>query len=408
MTGDEINPRIEMAPIVSIDLDLNDEGSIMIPLVKASSRSDTSSTDDDVDVDMNMNVIVDKNGITKVQSMIPAGGQTKTTITTNKANDVIIWRIERDDVKSVLLDILSYQVKVIVASLSDDNKEVHKDLSFSTSTQCMRFANALHEMKNSTSPSKTTNGNSSGSINDIDKANYNDKDDSDSFRLPILPDWVHTGRKEGSNWGNKLRVLEWEDDDNTTYRNKNGWKGNDLVHDKDSPVRVLDYYVKYGSGIQNNNNNIDNNNNNDPENPETPEEEEQETKSTRTPHCSRGGVGTTLTGVVHFTKRAESHQGYCHGGSMCSVLDDVIGWVGFLVTGECVPWSGFTVQVNSKLQRPVHVDSILLVQAKIINIEQRKVSIEAVILDPKDDENNAIHATGTGLVVINRGILPEE
>jgi acyl-coenzyme A thioesterase PaaI-like protein len=396
VTGGE-SKSIDMA----LDLDLNeDEGSIMIPLVKEASRSGSTDVDVDVDVDMNMNVIVDKNGITKVQSMIP---RQQITIT-NKANDVIIWRIERCDVKSVLLDILSYQVKVIVASSDDNDKEVHNDLSFSTSAQCMRFSNALHETKNKACSSKM-NG-SSDSTNDRDKANGNkdeDKDDDSSFRLPLLPDWVQPGRKEGSNWGNKLRVLEWEDD--KTYRNKHGWKGNDLVHDKNSPVRVLDYYVKYGQGILNNS--IDNNNNNDPADPETPEEQEQETKSTRTPHCSRGGVGTTLTGVVHFTKKAESHQGYCHGGSMCSVLDDVIGWVGFLVTGECVPWSGFTVQVNSKLQRPVHVDSILLVQAKIINIERRKVSIEAVILDPKNEENNAIHATGTGLVVINRGILPE-
>ena len=92
---------------------------------------------------------------------------------------------------------------------------------------------------------------------------------------------------------------------------------------------------------------------------------------------------------------------------MCSVMDDVIGWVGFLVTGECRPWSGFTVQVNSKLQRPVHVDSVLLVQAKITHIERRKVSIEAVILDPKE-EQNAVHATASGLVVVNRGVLTEE
>jgi hypothetical protein len=31
----------------------------------------------------------------------------------------------------------------------------------------------------------------------------------------------------------------------------------------------------------------------------------------------KGGVGTVLTGIVHFTEKAESHQGLCHGGSMC-------------------------------------------------------------------------------------------
>ena len=29
---------------------------------------------------------------------------------------------------------------------------------------------------------------------------------------------------------------------------------------------------------------------------------------------ARGGVDTTLTGIAHFTKRAESHKGFCHGG----------------------------------------------------------------------------------------------
>lgn len=228
---------------------------------------------------------------------------------------------------------------------------------------------------------------------------FDKEKDEDGYPSFLLPHWVTTGRKEGSTWGEKLQVLEWQDDDDGLYRRKNGWKGNDLVHDKDSPVRVLDYYVKYGS------NNIINNHDEERNYTDLESPEVQDTNSKRK-HYSRGGVDTTLTGIVHFTKRAESHQGYCHGGSMCSVLDDVIGWVGFLVTGKCIPWSGFTVQVNSKLQRPVLVDSILLVQAKIIHIERRKVSIEAIILDPKVE--NAIHATGTGLVVINKGILPQE
>jgi acyl-coenzyme A thioesterase PaaI-like protein len=213
---------------------------------------------------------------------------------------------------------------------------------------------------------------------------------------PSLPDWVRVGKTGESSWGETLEVLEWQDDGGE-YRSKNGWKGRDLVHDKQSPVRVLEYYVKYGPGITH----ADENNHKNDNNPESK-------PAIKYKNFVRGGIDTTLTGIVHFTKRAESHQGYCHGGSMCSIMDDVIGWVGFLVTGECHPWSGFTVQVNSKLQRPVHVDSILLVQAKITNIERRKVSIEAVIKDPKDENDNCVHATASGLVVVNRGILTEE
>ena len=221
--------------------------------------------------------------------------------------------------------------------------------------------------------------------------NMASSDDGESISLP---DWAREGKTQGSSWGEPLQVLEWQDDGGH-YRNNNGWKGRDLIHDRNSAVRVVEYFVKYGPGITH------------PE--ESSSKGTTDTKPTiRYKNFVKGGVGTTLTGIVHFTKRAESHKGYCHGGSMCSIMDDVIGWVGFLVTGECLPWSGFTVQINSKLQRPVHVDSILLVQAEITKVERRKVSIEAVIKDPKDPNDKCIHATAEGLVVVNRGVLSEE
>jgi acyl-coenzyme A thioesterase PaaI-like protein len=151
-----------------------------------------------------------------------------------------------------------------------------------------------------------------------------------------------------------------------------------LVHDLHAPVRVLDYYVKYGSG---------------------------EGLSTTTTTTQKGGLGTTLTGVVHFTRRAESHAGYCHGGSMCSVMDDIIGWCAFFITGKCQPWSGYTVQVNTRLQKPIPVQSYLLVQATISNMERRKVSIQAKLIDPLDETMDAVHATAEGLVILNHGVL---
>ena len=75
------------------------------------------------------------------------------------------------------------------------------------------------------------------------------------------------------------------------------------------------------------------------------------------------------------------------------------------VTGSCHPWSGFTVQVNTSLRRPINVGTFLLAKATIVRIERRKVSIEAVIMDPRDDED-VIHAEGSGLVVMNKGLLP--
>ena len=100
-------------------------------------------------------------------------------------------------------------------------------------------------------------------------------------------------------WGERLIIPEWEDQ---FYRKDKGWVGRDLVHDPDAPVRIKHYYVNYGPG--------------------------------------GGGIGTTLTGICFFSQAAESHQGYCHGGSFCSLMDDVVGWVSFCVTGKIQPWTG--------------------------------------------------------------------
>lgn len=90
---------------------------------------------------------------------------------------------------------------------------------------------------------------------------------------------------------------------------------------------------------------------------------------------------------------------------MTSLLDDVIGWCSFCVTGTVKPWSGFTVQVNTNLKRPICVNSWLLIEAVVTKIERRKVYIDAKLIDPAD---NNVHAAGSGLVVLNRGVLPND
>lgn len=223
--------------------------------------------------------------------------------------------------------------------------------------------------------------------------------------MPLLPEWVD---RDQSSWGDILNVDEWKEEVDTKgggmsdhlHRQKQGWQGRDLLHDVHAPVRITQYFVKYGHDQP-------------------------------LPGLERGGVGTILTGVVHFTRRAESHAGFCHGGSMTSVMDDVIGWNAFLATGVCRPWTGYTVQVNTSLKRPIPVNTILLVQAKIVKIVRRKVSIEAIIYDPGAQQHeqghsesveqqqqqvgkfdsilpSSIHATAEGLVVMNRGVFPEE
>lgn len=181
-------------------------------------------------------------------------------------------------------------------------------------------------------------------------------------------------------WGERLSLPEWDadekisleehDDDNQNdflcsdrgYRQNNGWTGTDLCHSSTSPVRISHYAIQYK----------DNN----------------------------GGVGTTLTGVAHFTPNAESHSGYCHGGSMTSVMDDVIGWTAFHVTGKCIPWSGFTAQVNVSLRRPIPVGSYLKVVGEITKVEGRKVWISSCIVCGNDDDQ--VYCTAEGLVILKK------
>eukprot|EP00815_Leptocylindrus_aporus_P007065 CAMPEP_0116069250 /NCGR_PEP_ID=MMETSP0322-20121206/12172_1 /TAXON_ID=163516 /ORGANISM="Leptocylindrus danicus var. apora, Strain B651" /LENGTH=215 /DNA_ID=CAMNT_0003556571 /DNA_START=92 /DNA_END=739 /DNA_ORIENTATION=+ len=179
-----------------------------------------------------------------------------------------------------------------------------------------------------------------------------------------LPDWTSDfGRSK-----EKLIVGEWDDDedsyDSTEYRRKGGWKGTDFMHSKNSAVRVLRYYADY----------------------------------------KKDSVGTSLEGIVEFTPNAESHSGYCHGGSMCAVFDDAIGWCGFLANGSCAPWSGFTAQINTALAQPVPCGSILCIKARITKRDDRKVYIEAELTDPGNE--NLVHATGEGLFILKR-TMPE-
>ena len=42
------------------------------------------------------------------------------------------------------------------------------------------------------------------------------------------------------------------------------------------------------------------------------------------------GSDYSLVGVANFTKYSESHKGLCHGGSMCALMDDVVGILSLL------------------------------------------------------------------------------
>jgi len=156
-------------------------------------------------------------------------------------------------------------------------------------------------------------------------------------------------------------------------------QGTDLCHSaRYSPVRISHYTVKYSNKHHNH-------------------------------QQGGGGVGTTLTGLCHYTQQSESHAGYCHGGSMTAAIDDVVGWTAFNVLGKCEPWSGYTVQVNVALKRPIPVGSYLKIVGEITKFEGRKVWVHAKLVVPDDDEDGedkeVLHCDAEGLVLLKKDVV---
>ena len=52
-----------------------------------------------------------------------------------------------------------------------------------------------------------------------------------------------------------------------------------------------------------------------------------------------------------------------------------------VIPERCIPWSGYTVQVNTKLCRPIPISAQLYIQGTITNIVQRKVHLTVVLYD---------------------------
>jgi acyl-coenzyme A thioesterase PaaI-like protein len=250
-------------------------------------------------------------------------------------------------------------------------------------------------------PTAATTNRACDNDDDDGNSNHGDDEGQDRQQSTLSSSVTQQQEQQGrSRFGERLCLPEWDDPHHCRHHRANSdtdaaatatsnsrWKGRDMVHDRDAPVRITDYYVRYPSRSAG----------------------------------AAGGTGTVLTGLVHFTDRAESHAGLCHGGAVCAVLDDVVGWTAFCATGTVVPWSGFTVQVNVKLQRPVPVGSaaLLRVQGRIARVERRKVFVRARLLlarsalpsggdeawEEEEDDDKDAYAICDGIVVLNKGVL---
>lgn len=166
----------------------------------------------------------------------------------------------------------------------------------------------------------------------------------------------------------EINPRDWSDNE---YRITQGYQGTDFVHSPTAGVYVPSYILIHSDNSDNNN--------------------LAENKIPR------------LVGPCIFSSTAESHRGICHGGSMCALMDDALGWMGFCADGNLKIWSGYTVQVNTALRKSVKIGSILKIESWIDRVDgNRKVWVKAALSDP---ENGDIYCEGDGLFLKSLDVL---
>ena len=190
---------------------------------------------------------------------------------------------------------------------------------------------------------------------------------TDASLSPSVPEWYT--RLKSSTFAEKLNVREWQDE--AWRQSEGGWKGKDYVHSVTAPCRILEYSL---------------------------------IKPQISPSSSSIEGGSTmefpsLTGVAYFSPLAESHKGFCHGGSLCALMDDCVGWLGFCASGKCEPWSGYTVQIDTTLKKPIPVGALLKVEGVIESVERRKVWIKVNVTD---ETSGCVHGTCRGLFLLSK------
>lgn len=183
---------------------------------------------------------------------------------------------------------------------------------------------------------------------------------------PPLPDWYETIKQSQ----NALVVVEYRDEDRQI--NGDGLCTTNFMHSSSrAPCRVLEYCLL---------------------------PPESDTTTTESNHAY-----PRLIGCAYFTEAAEGHKGLVHGGALCALMDDAIGWMGFCSDTKAGPrpWSGFTVQVDTTLKKSVKVGSCLQLEAWVERREgPRKVWVGCRLVDPSSP-TETIHCTAKGLFLLS-------
>jgi uncharacterized protein (TIGR00369 family) len=77
--------------------------------------------------------------------------------------------------------------------------------------------------------------------------------------------------------------------------------------------------------------------------------------------------------------RFQGWEGIAHGGILCTILDEVMGWA--LIDRDM--W-GVTARLNVEFKRPVPIGRPIRAEARVVSVRRRLIEAEGVILDRAD------------------------
>lgn len=80
------------------------------------------------------------------------------------------------------------------------------------------------------------------------------------------------------------------------------------------------------------------------------------------------GEGLTLTAEFHVTDLHQGSPGLAHGGLLAAAFDEALGALNWLLLAPAV-----TARLETDFRRPVPVDSVLFIDARITGVVGRKV-----------------------------------
>lgn len=78
-------------------------------------------------------------------------------------------------------------------------------------------------------------------------------------------------------------------------------------------------------------------------------------------------------------RRFQGWEGMAHGGIVCTILDEVMGWA--LVNRDL--W-GVTARMSVDFKRPVPIGHLIRGEGRVVRVRRRLVDAEGVVLDPAD------------------------